>query len=129
MSAAHELTSAQRDDLRTVAAMIVPANDAYKVPGADDPAIQHDMLTTLGRDGRRLGRAERAQVLVARALLSGADLVVVDGLLDGLDPELSTRLTRELAVENGTLVALTGLREGSVHLERRLTLGGTAVSS
>ena len=50
MSAAHELTSAQRDDLRTVAAMIVPANDAYKVPGADDPAIQHDMLTTLGRD-------------------------------------------------------------------------------
>ena len=50
MSAVHELTSAHRDDLRTVAAMIVPANDAYKVPGADDPAIQHDMLTTLGRD-------------------------------------------------------------------------------
>ena len=50
MSAANELTSAQRDDLRTVAAMIIPASDEYKVPGADDPAIQADMLATLGRD-------------------------------------------------------------------------------
>jgi hypothetical protein len=50
MSAANELTSAQRDDLRTVAAMIVPASDEYKVPGADDPVIQADMLATLGRD-------------------------------------------------------------------------------
>ena len=50
MSAANELTSTQRDDLRTVAAMIVPASDEYKVPGADDPAIQADMLATLGRD-------------------------------------------------------------------------------
>jgi hypothetical protein len=50
MSATNELTSAQRDDLRTVAAMIVPASDEYKVPGADDPAIQADMLATLGRD-------------------------------------------------------------------------------
>ena len=44
------LSPRQRDDLRTVAAMIVPASDEYKVPGADDPAIQADMLTTLGRD-------------------------------------------------------------------------------
>lgn len=50
MSAANELTRAQLNDLRTIAAMIVPASDAYKVPGADDPAIQADMLATLGRD-------------------------------------------------------------------------------
>jgi hypothetical protein len=50
MSAANELTAAQRDDLRTIAAMIIPASDEYKVPGADDPAIQADMLATLGRD-------------------------------------------------------------------------------
>src|SRR5207244_9658166 len=50
MSAANELTTAQRNDLRTVAAMIIPASDEYKVPGADDPAIQADMLATLGRD-------------------------------------------------------------------------------
>ncbi|WP_256806517.1 hypothetical protein [Bradyrhizobium sp. Bra64] len=44
------LSSRQRDDLRTIAAMIVPASDEYKVPGADDPAIQAGMLATLGRD-------------------------------------------------------------------------------
>jgi hypothetical protein len=50
MSADNQLTRAQRDDLRTVAAMIVPASDEYKVPGADDAAIQADILKTLGRD-------------------------------------------------------------------------------
>jgi hypothetical protein len=44
------LTQRQRDDLRTVAGMIIPASDAYKVPGADDSAIQADILKTLGRD-------------------------------------------------------------------------------
>jgi len=50
MSARNELTSIQRSDLRTVAAMIIPASDEYNVPGADDPAIQADMLATMGRD-------------------------------------------------------------------------------
>ena len=50
MSETNELTSAHRGDLRTIAAMIIPASDEYKVPGADDPAIQADMLATLGRD-------------------------------------------------------------------------------
>lgn len=50
MSASTELTPAQRDDLRTIAAMIIPASDEYKVPGADDPAVQADILATLGRD-------------------------------------------------------------------------------
>ena len=61
MSAANELTSTQRDDLRTVAAMIVPASDEYKVPGADDPAIQADMLATLGRE-RVAGAGRRSTI-------------------------------------------------------------------
>jgi len=52
-----ELTQIQRDDLRTIAAMIVPASDEYKVPGADDPAIQADMLKTLGRDTAMMKQA------------------------------------------------------------------------
>ncbi|MGY0575302.1 hypothetical protein ACTGJ9_033175 [Bradyrhizobium sp. RDM12] len=52
MSADNQLTRAQRDDLRTVAGMIVPASDEYKVPGADDPAVQADILATLGRDAK-----------------------------------------------------------------------------
>ena len=69
MSAANELTTAQRDDLRTVAAMIIPASDEYKVPGADDPAIQSDMLATLGRDS-----AQVAQALDHLARLAGKPL-------------------------------------------------------
>jgi hypothetical protein len=44
------LTQRQRDDLRTIAGMIIPASDEYKVPGADDAAVQADILKTLGRD-------------------------------------------------------------------------------
>jgi hypothetical protein len=73
MSAANQLTSAQRDDLRTVAAMIVPASDEYKVPGADDPAIQADMLATLGRD-----TAQVAQALDHLARLAGQPLAELD---------------------------------------------------
>ena len=50
MSAENAFTSAQRNDLRTVAAMIIPASTEYAVPGADDAAIQADILKTLGRD-------------------------------------------------------------------------------
>ena len=44
------LTAAQRDDLRVIAAEIVPASPEFDVPGADDPAIQADIVATLGRD-------------------------------------------------------------------------------
>jgi hypothetical protein len=44
------LTPAQRDDLRAIAGVIIPPSDEYKVPGADDPVIQADILATLGRD-------------------------------------------------------------------------------
>ncbi len=65
MAAENNLTPAQRDDLRVVAAMIIPASAEYAVPGADDATIQADMLATLGRDtaavcaGARSSRASR----------------------------------------------------------------------
>ena len=73
MSPSIELTRAQRNDLRTVAAMIIPASDEYKVPGADDPAIQADMLATLGRD-----TALVAQALDHLARLAGQPLAELD---------------------------------------------------
>ncbi|MBR0849196.1 hypothetical protein JQ543_15700 [Bradyrhizobium diazoefficiens] len=73
MSASLQLTRAQRDDLRTVAGMIVPASDAYKVPGADDPAIQADMLATLGRDTKLVAAA-----LDHLARLAGGPLAELD---------------------------------------------------
>ena len=43
--------------------MMIPASAEYDVPGADDAAIQADILATLGRDsktGRRGARPSRA---------------------------------------------------------------------
>jgi hypothetical protein len=57
MSVETTLTPAQRDNLRVVAAMMIPASADYDVPGADDPAIQADILATLGRDTRNVAAA------------------------------------------------------------------------
>ena len=57
MSDDKTLTSAQRDDLRAVAAMIIPASSEYKVPGADDAAVQADIIATLGRDTAQVSAA------------------------------------------------------------------------
>ncbi|GIQ73637.1 hypothetical protein [Bradyrhizobium sp. RD5-C2] len=73
MSENKQLTAAQRADLRTVAAMIVPASEEYKVPGADDAVIQADMLATLGRD-----TALVAQALDHLAQLAGKPLAELD---------------------------------------------------
>ncbi|WP_407147665.1 hypothetical protein [Bradyrhizobium sp. ORS 86] len=73
MSHSNELTAAQRADLRIIAAMIVPESAEYKVPGADDPAIQADMLATLGRD-----TAPVAQALDHLARLAGRPLAELD---------------------------------------------------
>jgi hypothetical protein len=66
-------TSTQLNDLRTVAGMIVPPSDEYKVPGADDPAIQADMLKTLGRDAALV-----RQALDHLARLAGKPLADLD---------------------------------------------------
>jgi len=69
MSAEANLTSAQRDDLRVIAAMIIPASTEYNVPGADDAAIQADMLATLGRDGPAVSAAlDRLAQIVGQPL-------------------------------------------------------------
>lgn len=73
MSDVKELTAAQRADLRTVAAMIVPESAEYRVPGEDDPTIQADMLATLGRD-----TALVAQALDHLAKLAGKPLAELD---------------------------------------------------
>ena len=67
------LTSAQRDDLRVIAGMMIPASDEYKVPGADDAAIQGDILATLGRDTKMLSAA-----LDQIARLAGKPLAALD---------------------------------------------------
>lgn len=74
MSVSLQLTPRQRDDLRSIAAMIIPASDEYKVPGADDAAIQADILATLGRDAKLVAAA-----LDHLARLAGQPLAELDG--------------------------------------------------
>jgi hypothetical protein len=50
MSTEAPLTQSQRDDLRALAGIMIPASAEFDVPGADDPAIQADIVATLGRD-------------------------------------------------------------------------------
>jgi hypothetical protein len=93
MSAANELTSAHRDDLRYLASMIVPASDEYKVPGADDPAIQADMLATLGRDTTLV-----RQALDHLARLAGKPLA-------DLDPARRDAVAEEFRTSGGAAAA------------------------
>jgi len=93
MSAANQLTATQRDDLRTIAAMIVPASDEYKVPGADDPAVQADMLATLGRD-----TALMQQALDYLARLAGKPLA-------SLDPARRDAVAEEFRASGGAAAA------------------------
>jgi len=87
------LTPAQRDNLRTVAGMIIPASVEFDVPGADDPAIQADMVATLGRDA---GPVREALDQLAR--LAGAPLA-------DLDPARREAVATELRAKGGAAVA------------------------
>src|SRR5947209_18896629 len=89
----HSLTSAQRDDLRVLAGIIIPASDEFDVPGADDPAIQADMLATLGRDATPVRMA-----LDTLAGIAGAPFA-------SLDPERREAAALELRARGGPEVA------------------------
>ncbi len=93
MSTDGPLTPAQSDDLRIIAGMIIPASMEFDVPGADDPAIQADMVATLGRDA---GLVREALDRLAR--LAGSPLA-------GLDPARREAAAMELRAQGGAAVA------------------------
>jgi hypothetical protein len=93
MSADPALTKAQRDDLRTVAAMIIPESLEYKVPGADDAKIQADILATLGRDTKRVAEALDHLARLARKPLAE------------LDPGRRDAVAKEFRISGGAAAA------------------------
>jgi hypothetical protein len=96
------LTAAQRDDLRAIAAEIIPASPEFDVPGADDPAIQADIVATLGRD---TGLVREALDQLAR--LTGRPLASLDRVQrEAVAMEL--RATGGAAVATLTRVVLQG---------------------
>jgi hypothetical protein len=93
MSADGPLTPVQIDNLRAIAGIIIPASIEFDVPGADDPAIQADMMATLGRDVSPVREA-----LDELARLAGAPLA-------GLDPAWREAAALELRAKGGAAVA------------------------
>jgi hypothetical protein len=72
---------------------MIPASSEFGVPGADDPAIQADMLATIGRD---TAGVQDALTLLAR--LAG-------GPLSALDPTQRQAVAMELRATGGAAVA------------------------
>src|SRR5580693_4559672 len=87
------LTPTQSDDLRVIAGMIIPASAEFDVPGADDPAIQADIVATLGRDA---GLVREALDQLAR--LAGRPLA-------SLDPARREAVAGELRTKGRAAVA------------------------
>jgi hypothetical protein len=92
MSSNSPLTQAQRDDLRAIAAAMIPARAEFDVPGADDPAIQADIITTLGRDASLVREA-----LDQLARLAGQPLA-------SLAPARRNTVTAQLRAKGGDAV-------------------------
>ena len=93
MSPDNPLTPAQRDDLRAIAGIMIPASLEFDVPGADDPAVQADILDTLGRDAELV-----RQALDAIARLAGRPLA-------DLDPAEREAVALQLRAKGGPAVA------------------------
>ena len=93
MSDDSPLTPAQSDNLRAIAAEIIPASAEFDVPGADDPAIQADILATLGREA---GLVREALDEVAR--LAGQPFA-------SLDPAQREAVAAQLRAKGGAAVA------------------------
>src|SRR5271166_4358024 len=93
MPADSPLTPAQRDDLRAIAGVMIPASTEFDVPGADDPAIQADIVATLGRD---TGFVREALDQLVR--LAGQPLA-------SLDPAGREAVAEELRAGGGAAVA------------------------
>ena len=92
MPADSPLTPVQHRDLHIIAGLIIPASIDLDVPGADDPAIQADILATLGRDASLVREA-----LDRLARLAGAPLA-------GLGPSAREAAALALRAEGGAAV-------------------------
>ena len=75
------LTPRQRQDFRSIAALIIPASEEYRVPGADDDAIQADILATLGRDAKPVAAALDHLAKLAGMPLADLDAAARDGVI------------------------------------------------
>ena len=76
------LSAAEIRDLRDVAGTMIPQDTALGMPGADDPAIQADIVTSLGRDLPLVRDALAAIAERARDAFAGMDRDAREALIN-----------------------------------------------
>jgi len=81
------LPDAERDCLRLLAGLMIPASAPHGVPGADDPAIFADMMTAIGRDREALSRTLASVDAAAGGRLADLDPAARRALVDRLRGE------------------------------------------
>jgi hypothetical protein len=90
------LSTAEARDLQRITGIMIPADNTYRVPGANDPAIFADIVRTLGRDA--------ADVRTALAALS--DLAA--GSFADLDDARAEAVAMRLLARNEQTLGVLG---------------------
>jgi ATP-binding cassette, subfamily C, bacterial CydC len=80
--------------------------------------------TFVGEEGRELSGGQRQRIALARALLAGAPVLVLDEPTAHLDPETATRLVDDVfsAAGDRTVLLITHRTEGLALVDRVVTL-------
>jgi hypothetical protein len=90
------LTPSESRDLRGIAGIMIPANEEFDVPGADDAIIFADIIASLGRDLHDV-----------RAALAGL-AALADGSFAELDSTRREALAKTFLASGGTEVTTLG---------------------
>jgi thiol reductant ABC exporter CydC subunit len=87
--------------------------------------LPQGMETLVGEQGRELSGGQRERIVVARALLAAAPVLVLDEPTAHLDPSTASQLMRDVlsAVSDQTVLLITHRPEGLDLVDRVLTLG------
>ena len=87
-------------------------------------ALPAGLQTELTFDGKPLSETDQRLLLIARGIIGGPEILVVDGMLDGLAPEATERVLDALLQAQGTwtLIVLTRRPELAARFENRLSL-------
>jgi thiol reductant ABC exporter CydD subunit len=100
--------------------------EAARRAQADDliRALPQGYATMIGDGGRQLSAGERRRVALARALLRGAPLLILDEPTADLDPDTATAVADavERFGEGRTVLVIAHRREMTVRADRRLCL-------
>ncbi|MFL5824525.1 MAG: thiol reductant ABC exporter subunit CydC [Solirubrobacteraceae bacterium] len=89
-------------------------------------ALPDGLATQVGEEGRELSGGQRQRILLARALLAGSPVLVLDEPTAHLDPATATELMRDVfsAAQDQTVLLITHRREGLDLVDRIHTLAG-----